>query len=624
MILGEPDIQRQVKTALEEAQAARTVGTRLNRLFQDALVTGKRARTETGIARGTFSVGAAAVKLASQIFGETLTGHTVLVLGAGKMSEVTARHLQAAGAPAVLVANRTYEKAVALAEQFGGSARRFDDLPQLLTVADIVVCSTAAPHPIVTRALMQDVMRARRGRPLYLVDIAVPRDVESEVGKIDNAYLYNIDDLQELVAGARHTRAGEVARAREIVESSVTEYLRWERSLDVAPLVVAVRQKLDSVRLAELARLRTRLPDLSEKDWRTVEAALSSLTNKIAHPAIVAIKAAPETEDGAATLDAIRRAFGLEEGPPAHPNKTPNSGGCRNSPALFHIRLPQNWGQGGPMTEAALLIAAAALYLLGSVAYGAHLFLRLPALAVGRTTRGHLRRRAPHRRHWRALCRTHQTPFTTPAETLSASAWAVALAYLALELVLRPKPTALGAVALPAAFLCLFAGAFLHSAQPAALTPATPLLNSRLISLHILAILFAFGLLVLAFGCAALYLTQHRLLKRKRLAGGLFGKLPPLAGLDDLAFALVAFAFPLLTVGLAAGIVEAMTGGFRGHWAADPMVLTSVVTWLVYGVYLALHTFAQWRGPRANYLLVGGLLAALITYFMPTTTHRFG
>jgi glutamyl-tRNA reductase len=325
MILGEPDIQRQVKTALEEAQAARTVGTRLNRLFQDALVTGKRARTETGIARGTFSVGAAAVKLASQIFGETLAGHTVLVLGAGKMSEVTARHLQAAGAPAVLVANRTYEKAVALAGQFGGSARRFDDLPQLLTVADIVVCSTAAPHPIVTRALMQDVMRARRGRPLYLVDIAVPRDVEAGVGKIDNAYLYNIDDLQELVVGARHTRAGEVARARVIVEASVAEYLRWERSLDVAPLVIAVRQKLDSVRLAELARLRTRLPDLSEKDWRTVEAALSSLTNKIAHPATIAIKAAPETEDGAATLDAIRRAFGLEEkGPPA-----PNNGGAR-------------------------------------------------------------------------------------------------------------------------------------------------------------------------------------------------------------------------------------------------------------------------------------------------------
>ena len=276
------------------------------------------------------------------------------------------------------------------------------------------------------------------------------------------------------------------------------------------------------------------------------------------------------------------------------------------------------------MTEAAVLITAAALYLLGSVAYGAHLFLRLPALALG----GRIATILAVALHTIAIgvhcARTHQTPLTTPAETLSAGAWAIALAYLALELLLKPKPTALGAVALPAAFLCLFAGAFLHSAEPAALTPVTPLLNSRLISLHILAILFAFGLLVLAFGCAALYLAQHRMLKRKRLAGSLFGKLPPLATLDGLAFALVAFAFPLLTIGLAAGVVEALAGGFGGHWGADPMVLTSVVTWLVYGVYLALHHLAQWRGPRANYLLLGGLLAALITYFVPTTAHRFG
>jgi len=313
MILGEPDIQRQVKTAMGAGQSARTLGTRLNRLFQDALVTGKKARTETGIARGTFSVGAAAVELATQIFGESLTGHTVLVLGAGKMSEITARHLQSRGAPAVLVANRTYEKALTLAAQFGGQARRFDDLPGLLHSADIVVCSTAAPHPVITRALMNDVMRARRGRPLYLVDIAVPRDVEASVDALQNVYLYNIDHLQDLVAGARQSRAGEVARAREIIEASVTQYLRWERSLDVAPLVVAVRQKLDDARLTELARLRTRLPGLSDQDWRAVEAAMQSLINKIAHPATAAIKTAPEADDPAALLDTIRRAFGLEE-----------------------------------------------------------------------------------------------------------------------------------------------------------------------------------------------------------------------------------------------------------------------------------------------------------------------
>lgn len=313
MILGEPDIQRQVKTALEAAQSARTAGALLNKLFQEALVAGKRARTETGIARGAFSVGAAAVELATQIFGESLSGHTVLVLGAGKMSEVTARHLQARGAPAVLVANRTFEKATQLAAQFGGQARRFDDLPQSLLSADIVVCSTAAPHPILTRALVKDVMRARHGRPLYLIDIAVPRDVESGVGDLYNVYLHNIDDLQSVVAEARQGRAAEIARAREIVDGAVAEYLRWWRSLEVAPLVVAVREKLDAVRLAELARLRTRLPGLSDKEWRLVESAMQSLTNKIAHPATVALKAGAHSESGPAELDAIRRAFGLED-----------------------------------------------------------------------------------------------------------------------------------------------------------------------------------------------------------------------------------------------------------------------------------------------------------------------
>ena len=311
MILGEPDIQRQVKQSLELAQSAKSAGTLLNRLFQDALVAGKRARSETGIARGSFSVGAAAVELATQIFGESLAGNTVLVLGAGKMSEVTARHLQARGAPAVLVANRTFEKAQQLAEQWGGRACHFDELPTSLLSADIVVCSTAAPHPVVTYKLIKDAMRARHNRPLFLIDIAVPRDVESQVDELDNVYLYNIDHLQQLVAGARQARASEVARAREIVEAGVVEYLRWQRSLHVSPLVVAVRQKLDAIRLGELARMRTRLPGLTEKEWRVIEAGMQGTTNKIAHTAIAAIKASAGTDH--AGLDGIRNAFGLDD-----------------------------------------------------------------------------------------------------------------------------------------------------------------------------------------------------------------------------------------------------------------------------------------------------------------------
>ena len=275
-------------------------------------------------------------------------------------------------------------------------------------------------------------------------------------------------------------------------------------------------------------------------------------------------------------------------------------------------------------SEGLLQILAAALYLLASAGYGAFLFLRLAPLAGGAraaTVAAVIFHTLAIGVHCAAA---RQTPFTTPAATLSATAWAVALAYLALEFFARPRPTALGAVALPAAFLCLFAGAALHSASSAAPTVSgEPLLETRLVSLHVIALLFAFGLLVLAFGCAGLYLAQHRLLKRKR-AGGLFGKLPPLASIDRLAFTLVAFAFPLLTVGLAAGAIAAVTVGPHGVWLFDHKVWASLVTWLVYGLYLALHVVAHWRGPRANYLLLGGLLAALVTYFVPTQFHQFG
>jgi glutamyl-tRNA reductase len=229
------------------------------------------------------------------------------------MSEITARHLQARGAPAVLVANRTYDKAVQLAGQFGGEARRFDDLPEALLVADIVICSTAAPHPVVTRPIIERAMRGRRNRPLYIIDIAVPRDVEESVDRLSNVYLSNIDDLQHLVASARQTRAAEVDRARALIEDAVTEYLKWWRSLEVSPLIVAVREKLAAVRLAELAKLRARLPGLSEKEWRAIEAGMEAVTNKVAHPAIMTIKQGAHATDSAAAFDTIRRAFGLDE-----------------------------------------------------------------------------------------------------------------------------------------------------------------------------------------------------------------------------------------------------------------------------------------------------------------------
>jgi HemX protein len=271
-----------------------------------------------------------------------------------------------------------------------------------------------------------------------------------------------------------------------------------------------------------------------------------------------------------------------------------------------------------------LLIVAAFAYLLASMAYGAHLFLRTKML-VRYARLVAILGVAAHTFSIGVHCaHTHATPFQTPAETLSASAWAIAMAYLLLDFVLKQKPTALGAFALPAAFLCVFGGAVFEQGRRGVFGGATThMLDSGVISLHVIALLFAFGLLVLAFGTAILYLIQHRMLKRKTFAG-LFGKLPPLSSLEHQAFTLVAFAFPLLTVGLISGILTAAAGGLPGAWTLDPKILASTVTWFVYMAYLFLHAAPAWRGPRANYLLIGGMAAALLTYFIPTTAHRFG
>ena len=315
MILGDGQILGQVKTAYEVARTHGATGAILNTLFQSALATGKAVRTQTGIGQGAFSIGSAAVELATRIFGDTLAGKTVLVLGAGKMSELTARHLQSCGAPAVLVTNRTFERAQALADQLGAgaSARRFDDLGPALLTSDIVICSTAAPHPIVTRDLIQTAMRARRNRPLFLIDIAVPRDVDPEVGDLQNVYLYNIDDLSAVVARDQAARHAESRLAGAIIDAAVAQFGQWRRGMEVTPLVTAVRERLDSLRLDEIARVRARLPHLSDHEMRVIGIALQSMSGKIAHEAIAAIKDSANTEpdNSYQRLDAIRSAFGL-------------------------------------------------------------------------------------------------------------------------------------------------------------------------------------------------------------------------------------------------------------------------------------------------------------------------
>lgn len=322
LVLGETQILGQVRKAFRTTQESGTAGSVLTTLLQWALLTGKRVQTETGLGRGAFSIGHAAVDLARSIFDD-LSRATVLVIGAGKMSELTARHLMDNGVQIVLVANRTYEKAMELARRFRGRAVRYDTLAEELVTADIVLSSTAAPHPILRRETVQSVLRKRKGRPLFLIDIAVPRDIDPSVGELDNVFLYNIDDLQAVVSEAARGRAAEVARAEAIVREEATRFLAWYRSRAVAPVIAQMCTRLEQIRQADLQILRTRLPHLSEADWVAVEAATRAMMNRISRTAIRRLKQEAEgcvSSSPAPRYDlstAARELFGLQDDGPA-------------------------------------------------------------------------------------------------------------------------------------------------------------------------------------------------------------------------------------------------------------------------------------------------------------------
>jgi glutamyl-tRNA reductase len=226
MVTGEHEILAQVKQAYQTAQKAGFTGKLLNVLFQRSLFVGKRVRTETGLGEGAASVGSIAVGMAERIFGN-LTEQTVMILGAGEMAEVTAKHLLAQKAKSLLVANRTFERACKLAEEFGGTAMHFEEGLRQMSRVDIVICSTAAPHAVITPAHVRQIMAERKGRSLFLIDIAMPRDVDPAVNKIENVYLYNIDDLQQIVSENQAKRAQEAERAEKIVEQETQEFSRW-------------------------------------------------------------------------------------------------------------------------------------------------------------------------------------------------------------------------------------------------------------------------------------------------------------------------------------------------------------------------------------------------------------
>ena len=315
MILGEAEIQGQVRRAHENAMRASATGPLSNRLFAAALTTGKRVRSETGIGSSRVSVPSVAVDLALSVLGELEKRH-VVILGAGETSELTARALAEQGAGTIFVANRHADRALSLAQRFGGSVVGLDKLPEQLVQADIVLSSTASPHPIVGREELELVMGQRGGRALLLIDIAVPRDVDPACGELEGVSLYDIDDLQAVVARNLSTRAEETPRALEIVEQEIQRFARWLGQLDTLPTVSALRAHGEEIVAQVLAENSGRWEAASERDLARVDAVARAVMSRLLHEPTIRLRSLSE-DRGHASLELVRELFGLREDPPA-------------------------------------------------------------------------------------------------------------------------------------------------------------------------------------------------------------------------------------------------------------------------------------------------------------------
>ena len=315
MILGEPQILGQVKDAFALAQSAGTAGTVIHALMHRAFAAAKRVRSETEVGRLAVSVSYAAVELARKIF-DGLEGRAVLLLGAGEMGELAARHLVDQGALPLYVANRTWSRAQDLARALGGTAVPFDQLAATLATVDIVVASTAAPEPIVTAAQVRAALHGRRSRPLFFVDIAVPRNVEPAVNDIDNAFCYDIDDLRSVVEANLKERQREALRAQALLEGEVAKFSARLQQLDVVPTIVSLREKLEAIRRAELERALGRLPGAGEETRRVMEALSQAIVNKVLHAPMVKLKDSSRAGHGRRWTEVISELFGLR-----HPDR---------------------------------------------------------------------------------------------------------------------------------------------------------------------------------------------------------------------------------------------------------------------------------------------------------------
>jgi glutamyl-tRNA reductase len=313
LVVGEPQILGQVKEAFDTASGRRCTGPMLSKLFHWSFGVGKRVRTETALGEGAVSVSFAAVRLARKIFGR-LVGRRVLVIGAGEISSLTAEHLRAQGVGEMAIISRTAAHAEALAASVGGRAARWEDVASLLATADIVITATGSQRPILTRAQVEATTGRNRPDPLFIIDLAVPRDVEPSVGDIEQVFLYNVDDLQSIVQENMTRRSREISHAETIVAEELLKFATWQRSRGAVPTVVALRQRFDAIRRSELQRLESKLTGLSPEDRARVDEVTRLIVEKLLLEPTEQLKALPDEETQVAYTEAVNRLFRLRTG----------------------------------------------------------------------------------------------------------------------------------------------------------------------------------------------------------------------------------------------------------------------------------------------------------------------
>ena len=312
MILGEAQILGQVKEAYSLARDLRSTGLVLNQLFEKAFSIAKKVREETGIAERSVSISSAAVELAQKIFDD-LENHTVMLVGTGEMAELAAKHLISYGDKTVYVTSRTYERAANLARTLNGSALDFEAFKNELHRADIVITSTSAPNFIIKKEIVEKAIHERKNKPIFFIDIAVPRDIEPDVNDLENVYLYDIDDLQVVVSANIKEREKEAKNAMNFISQEVTKFNNWVGALDAVPTIVEIRKKAENIRKQEIEKTLKKISHLSEDDKQLLRQMSSSMINKILHKPTIKLKQKTQSEDGHVYLKAIRHLFHLDD-----------------------------------------------------------------------------------------------------------------------------------------------------------------------------------------------------------------------------------------------------------------------------------------------------------------------